>query len=109
MSTHSNTQQVDDILGNGSTDDIILQQKSAFSNTQKINNSLSGLNDNPNDGGKTDMPMQRGGQHSSQKASLGSRRELNEKQPLVSGQQLTRPGTAPQQLNAMLGQSNQEK
>ena len=52
------------------------------------------------------------GQHSSQKVSLGSRRELNEKQPLVSGQQLTRPGTAPQQLNAMLGQpssNNQEK
>lgn len=49
MSTHSNTQQVDDILGNGSTDDIILQQKSAFSNTQKINNSLSGLNDDGKD------------------------------------------------------------
>lgn len=45
MSTNSTTQQVDDILGNGSTDDIILQQKSSFSNTQKINNSMSGLNE----------------------------------------------------------------
>jgi len=45
MSTNSTTQQVDDILGNGSTDDIILGQKSSFSNTQKINNSLSGLNE----------------------------------------------------------------
>lgn len=82
---------MDDILGNGSTDDIVLgQQPKSFNNTQKINNSLSGL--------------QQEGQHSSQKASLGSRRELNEKQPLVGGQQLTRPGTAPQQLNAMLGQ-----
>lgn len=39
MSTHSQTQQVDDILGNGSTDEIILTQKNTFSNTQKINNS----------------------------------------------------------------------
>jgi hypothetical protein len=44
MSTHSHTQQVDDILGNGSTDEIILTQKNSFSNTQKIN-SLSGLNE----------------------------------------------------------------
>ncbi len=46
MSTHSQTQQVDDILGNGSTDEIILTQKNIFSNTQKINNSsLQGLNE----------------------------------------------------------------
>lgn len=47
MSTTSNTQNVDDILGNGSTDEIMLNQKSSFSQTQKISNSHSGLNEEP--------------------------------------------------------------
>ena len=94
ISTASHTHQVDDILGNGSTDEIIPQQRSAFSNTQKVNNSLTGLND---DARKADMrPGGPSHHHHSQKPSLGSRRELNEKQPLVAGQQLARPGTAPQ-------------
>lgn len=44
MSTNSTNQQFDDILGNGSTDEI-LQHKNNLSNTQKINTSLSGLLD----------------------------------------------------------------
>lgn len=38
MSTNSTTQQVDDLIGNGSTDDVILNQKNTFLNTQKIKN-----------------------------------------------------------------------
>lgn len=108
ISTASNTNQVDDILGNGSTDDIIPQQRSAFSNTQKVNNSLTGLRDDD-----TRIADKRPGgtnhHHNSQKPSIGSRRELNEKQPLVSGQQLTRPGTAPQQINAIFGSQQQQE
>jgi hypothetical protein len=88
---------IDDILGNGSTDEIFPKsQKHTFSHTQKFNNSLSGaLNDERPSTGVAAMKPDKQPRPQQQKPQVGSRRELNEKQQIIVQGNQQRPGTAP--------------